>query len=71
MLKFLFDKVEVGEDVGMGEFLLEWVKMVDILCELVVEDEVDGYLFFVVDKLCCVLLYLFIVECMQGYGYFG
>ncbi|PHR25449.1 MAG: alpha/beta hydrolase [Hoeflea sp.] len=71
MSKPLLAKAEAGEDAGTGEFLKEWVRQADTLCELAAEDEAKGHLFSASDKLRRASLYLLTAERMQGHGHPG
>ena len=71
MSRPLLAKAEAGEDAGTGEFLLEWVKQADVLCELASEDEAKNRFLSASDKLRRASLYLLTAERMQGHGHPG
>ena len=57
-----------GEDAGTAQFMAQWVKMADKLCELADEDLARGRGFSVAEKLNRASLYYQLAERMQGHG---
>ena len=65
------DAAARGEDAGTAEFLREWVRMADKLCELAAEDEDNGRLYSAGTKLKRASIYYVTAERMQGCGHPG
>ena len=57
-----------GEDAGTPQFMAQWVKMADKLCELADEDLARGRGFSAAEKLNRASLYYQLAERMQGHG---